>query len=148
MQKRNLTFGIRLGISMGILGIVIVLLAAVGLRTLGTTEEALARTVENNARKLDLTGRLNAAASDMAVGQRGVIMFTYAKNPAGIASAEALFQESSAKFQKICADLQQLVVTPRGKDLMADIERRMAQWLPAYAELRRFTQSGDPDGAV
>src|SRR6185436_4569136 len=32
--------------------------------------------------------------------------------------------------------------------LMADIERRMAQWLPAYAELRRLTQSGDPDGAV
>jgi methyl-accepting chemotaxis protein len=148
MKKRTLTFGARLGISVGILGVVIALLAAVGLRSMGTMDETLRRTVEVNARKLQTTGMLNAAESDMAVGQRGVILFSYAKNAAGVSASEKLFRESSTTFQRALAEIKPLVITDRGKELISDIEKRMAEWMPAYAELIRLAGSGDPDGAT
>src|SRR5262245_7022224 len=148
MEKRTLTFGAKLGIATGILGVVIVLLAAVGMQSLGKMEDTLGRTVEINAHKLNLAGRLNAEEANMAVGQRGLIMFSYARNAAGAATAEALFQESSAQFQRHLGEIRPLVVTGRGKELIADIDRRIAEWLPAYAELNRLAKSGDPDGAT
>jgi methyl-accepting chemotaxis protein len=148
MNKRSLTFGARLGISTALLGMVIVLLAVVAVRALGTMDEALRRTVEVNAKKLDLAGKLKAAESDMAVGQRGLIMHSFAKNPAGMATAEALFQDSSAKFQRTLSEIRPLLITDRGKDLLADMEKRMSQWLPAYTDLRGLARSGDADGAA
>jgi methyl-accepting chemotaxis protein len=104
--------------------------------------------VEFNAHKLDIVGQMNTAESDMAAGQRGLIMFTYAKNAAAAAAAETLFQDSSGRVQRYLVELRPLIITPRGKELVADIERRMAEWLPAYAELNRLAKAGDPDGAA
>jgi methyl-accepting chemotaxis protein/methyl-accepting chemotaxis protein-1 (serine sensor receptor) len=148
MKERTLTFGLKMGISTGILGVVIVLLALVGLQALGTTDDAFRRMVEVDARTVRLAGKLNTAESDMAVGQRGLILFTYAKNPAGVTAAQTLFQESSADFQSALAEVRPLLVTDRGKEVTADMERRIAEWLPAYADMRRLAESGDPDGAA
>src|SRR3954469_10311430 len=106
MKDHTLTFGVKLGISTGILGVVIILLAVVGLRQLNSTEAMLDHTVDVNAHKVQLAGSLKAAESDMAVGQRGVIMFSFAKNAAAAATADALFQESSAKFQRTVAEIR------------------------------------------
>jgi methyl-accepting chemotaxis protein len=126
---------------------VIVLLAVVGLRQLSVMEAVLHRTVDVNARKVELAGILNSAESDMAVGQRGVILFTFAKNPGAAAAGDALFQENSAKFQRALAEIRPLVVTDRAKELMADMETRLAAWLTAYGDLHRLTDGGDADGA-
>jgi methyl-accepting chemotaxis protein/methyl-accepting chemotaxis protein-1 (serine sensor receptor) len=123
-------------------------MAAMTLRSLGSANDALRKTVELNAHKLDLAGRLKAAESDMAVGQRGLIMHSYAKNQGGMATADALFQESSSTFQKTLSELRPLLATARGKELAADMDKRMAEWLPAYSELRRLAHSGESDGAV
>jgi methyl-accepting chemotaxis protein len=147
-MKRSLTFAGKLGISTGILCLVIALLAVIGLSSLGTSDDALRRTVEINALKVKLAGRLNTAESDMAVGQRGIILFTFAKNPAGVSAAESLFQESSSRFLSAFNEVRPLLQTERGKEVLADMERRMAEWLPAYTELRRLALSGDPDGAA
>jgi methyl-accepting chemotaxis protein/methyl-accepting chemotaxis protein-1 (serine sensor receptor) len=127
---------------------VIVLLAAVAMRSLSTMDEALRKTVEVNARKLDLSGQLEGAASDMAAGQRGLIMFSYAKNPAGVAAAEKLFQESSASFQRALANIRPLLLTDRARELVADIDKRFSQWTPAFTELRGLAQAGDAGGAA
>jgi methyl-accepting chemotaxis protein len=148
MKKRTLTVGLRLAISTALLGIVVVLVAAVAIRSLGFMDDALRQTVAVDARKLELAGQLRAAEADMAVGQRGLIMHTYAKNTAGVTAAEAFFQDGSARFQRALAEIRPLLITDRGKELSADMERRMALWLPAYQELQRLARAGDPEGAV
>jgi methyl-accepting chemotaxis protein/methyl-accepting chemotaxis protein-1 (serine sensor receptor) len=147
-MNRSLTFAGKLGISTGILCAAIALLAFLGIESLGTSADTLRRTVEVHARKVKLAGQLNAAESDMAVGQRGLILFTYARNPAGVSESETLFQESSARFQAAFREMRPLLQTERGRALFDDMERRMAEWLPAYAEARRLAQSGDADGAA
>jgi methyl-accepting chemotaxis protein/methyl-accepting chemotaxis protein-1 (serine sensor receptor) len=148
MKKHALTISARLGISTAPLGIVIVLVAAVGIRSLSTMDNALRRTVEINARTLGLTGHIKGAESDMAAGQRGLIMFTYAKNPAAAATAEKLFQDSHATLQRALAEIRPLLPTDRTRTLVSDIEGRVSQWLPVFSELRGMARSGDADGAT
>jgi methyl-accepting chemotaxis protein/methyl-accepting chemotaxis protein-1 (serine sensor receptor) len=140
--------GAKLGISTGILGSVSILLAGVGLYTVHATDRALQKTIGVNARKLDIAGDLNTASSDMSVGQRGIVLFTYARNPAGVATSEALFQDASARFLRAISEIRPLLSGDRADELVADIERRMRTWLPAFAELRQLAQAGDPDGAI
>src|SRR6478672_289253 len=103
MRKRTLTFGAKLGISAGILGIVIVLLAWVGLHELSAMSDTLHLTIDVNARKANLAGALNTAESDMAAAERGVILFSYAKDANAVSKADALFQASSTNFQRALA---------------------------------------------
>jgi methyl-accepting chemotaxis protein len=148
MRKRTLTFGAKLGISTGILGIVIVLLAWVGLHELSSMSDTLHLTIEVNARKANLAGALNTAESDMGAAERGVILFAYAKDANDMAKADALFQASSTNFQRALAEVRPLVVTERGRQLVADMDSRMSEWLPAYADLRRLIDAGNPDAAT
>ncbi len=148
MRERTLTFGAKLGVSTGILVAVIVLLAAVGLHELSTSETVLRQTAGVGARKLALAGVLNTAQSDMAVGQWGVVLFTYAKNPGGVAAAESLFQESSARFQRALTEMRQLPATDRGRQLLADMETQGNAWTSGFADVRRIVESGDPETAA
>jgi methyl-accepting chemotaxis protein/methyl-accepting chemotaxis protein-1 (serine sensor receptor) len=64
-----------------------------------------------------------------------------------MADAERLFQENSARFQSQLAEIRPMLETARAKEVAADMERRMAEWLPAYGDLRALAQAGDGDGA-
>jgi len=148
MKQRTFTLGLKLGVSTGLLLLVTIALAAVGLHGLGTADDILHRTIDVNARKVKLAGVMDAAESDMGVGQRGMILFSYAKNSAATASAQTLFEENSATFQRSLTELRPLVSTQRGKELVAHVETTLAQWLSAFQELRRQVGAGDPDGAT
>src|SRR4051794_10641632 len=148
MKERTLTFGVKLGISTGILGVIIVVLAALGMHELNSMDAVLNQTVKVNARELELVGALNSAESNMAAGQRGLLMFTFAKDPAHVTAAQTLFLESSTRFQRTLAELRPLLVTDRGRQLAADMEARMTVWLAAYDEVQRLAAAGNPDAAV
>jgi methyl-accepting chemotaxis protein len=148
MTYSNMSLGRKMAISTGVVTAVVVLMAALNLRTLANLSSTFENTAGVTARKLELAGTLNAAVSNMAAGQRGIILFTYAKNPGLAAGSEQLFQTSSASFQRALAEIKPLLVTERGKQLAAELENTMGAWLPAYADLKRMTDAGNPDGAT
>ncbi|HEV2447974.1 MAG TPA: methyl-accepting chemotaxis protein, partial [Candidatus Sulfopaludibacter sp.] len=126
----------------------LVLAAWYGLHTVGVLNDDFAATAGITARKLELAGILKGAESDMAVGQRGVVAFAYAKEMARSSEADQLFQDSSSKFRAAFNEMRPLVVTDRGKQLMTQMEVSFNAWLAAYGDLKRLAQNGDPDGAV
>src|SRR5262249_20840445 len=146
MNRPTLSFAAKLGICAVILGTTVLLTAGVGLYTVGVTEASLRRTVEVDS-KSDLASRLSAALSEMSAAQRGVVLSSFGKNPAGVAAAAKAFEENGSKFQRALAEARPLATAPREREAVSEMERRMAQWLPAYAELLRLAESGDPEGA-
>ena len=84
----------------------------------------------------------------MAVGQRGAVMFAYAKDSSQSTAAKQLFRESSESFRKALAEIGPLLVTEEGKQLVAHMEAGFALWIPAYAELEQLADAGNPDGAA
>jgi methyl-accepting chemotaxis protein/methyl-accepting chemotaxis protein-1 (serine sensor receptor) len=95
-----------------------------------------------------LASALKAAESDMAAAQRGVVLFTYAKDPARVAQNDQLFRTSASKFQSAISEMRPLLVSERGRQLTSHMDAGFNEWLPAYEELRSLAEAGNPDGAA
>jgi CHASE3 domain sensor protein len=78
MKRDTLTFGAKINCTFAALAAVLALTVWFGFYTMGTLSDSLDSVAGKTARKVELAGVLNAAEADMAVGQRGLIMFTYA----------------------------------------------------------------------
>ncbi|HXS95395.1 MAG TPA: methyl-accepting chemotaxis protein [Candidatus Limnocylindrales bacterium] len=147
MVKSNLTFGQKTGLSTATLGLVLMLTAGYGLLTASKMNDAQAGLVSVTARKLQLAGAIDTEKSNLVAGQRGLLMYAFAKNAERVADSEALFQESYAKLQQSLAEIKPLLTTDIGRDTVADIENQMRIWIPAYEEVKR-TMSTDPLAAT
>jgi methyl-accepting chemotaxis protein len=148
MQQHTLTFGAKLALSISALGGALFLVGAFGLHALGSLQDSFESTVSQTARTAEVAGLMNTAVSGMSAGQRGLVMFTYAKNPAQTAASKQLFEESRATFQRNLAELGAGLSSSRAKQVLADVDSRLAVWLPAYAEVERAVGAADPDQAA
>ena len=142
------TFGQKTIAATGTLVAVIAASVALGLHTIGTFDDALETITANSALKIELSGAMNALEADMAVAGRGVILFTYAKDPSRVAAAKQLFRESRDAFQQSLSEIRPLLVTPRAKDVAAELAVSLTKWVSAFAELEGFVDASDPDGAT
>src|SRR5450755_4140544 len=100
MKHETLTIGAKLTLGTGMLVTVLAVMAWFALHTLGTFNDAFDIMADKTTRKIELAGVMNTAESDMAAGQRGVVLFTYAKSPERVAAAKALFQKSSSGLRQ------------------------------------------------
>ena len=142
MTTRKMTFGTKIAIATAGLGLALMLTAGYGLLTISTMNEASADLVGRTARKLQLDGAINTAKSDMAAGERGMILFTFSADREHYAAAQRLFQESSADLQRLLAEIRPLISSTRGEQLLSDMEERMRGWMPAYEDMQRALEAG------
>src|ERR1039458_2179045 len=84
MKKDSLTFGAKINCTFATIAAVLALAVWFGFQTAGSLSDSLESATGKTLRRIELAGILNTAESDMAVGQRGVVMFTYAKDSAAI----------------------------------------------------------------
>jgi len=148
MKKSTLTFGAKINCTFAALAAVLALTVWFGFRTNASLSDSLENATGKTLRKIELLGTLNAAESDMAVGQRGAVMFTYAKDSAQGGVSRQLFRESSERFRKGLVELEPLLVTEEGKQTISRMETRFGLWLPAYSELERLLDAGDAEAGA
>jgi methyl-accepting chemotaxis protein len=147
MKHQTLTIGAKLTLGTGMLVTVLALMAWFAFHTMGTFNDAFDVMADRTTRKIELAGIMNTTEADMAAGQRGVVLFTYAKHPEQVATAKALFQKSSSELRQALTEIRPLLVTDRSMQALAHAESTLSIWLPAYTELERLADAGDPDGA-
>ena len=148
MKKDSLTFGAKINCTFAALAAVLALSVWFGFHTAGSLQALLGNATGTTLRKIELLGALNTARSNMAVGNRSLIMFTYAKDSSQVAWSKQLFRESAESFRKSLAETAPLMVTEEGKQLASHMEEAFTLWLPAYAELEQLADAANPDGAV
>src|ERR1035438_5691397 len=148
MKRNSLTFGAKINCTFAALAAVLALTIWSGFHTAGMLQELLENATTRTARRIELAGALNTAKSDMAAGQRGAILFTYAKDAGQANAARTLFQESSAAFRKAFAEFGPLIVTEEGRQLAARMDSDMSAWLSDFAELEHLVDAGDSEGAT
>jgi methyl-accepting chemotaxis protein/methyl-accepting chemotaxis protein-1 (serine sensor receptor) len=147
-DKKTFTIGAKTTFVTSTLATVLAVMAWFALHTIGTLSEAFELTTDVTARKMRLAGDMNTAQSSMAAAQRGVLAYTAGKLPDQVAASKALFQRSSSDLQKALNEMRPLLVTQRGREILAHIEAGLAIWLPAYSELERLADAGDLNGAA
>lgn len=148
MKKAGLTFGTKINCTFAALATVLALTVWFGFHTAGSLGESLDDATGKTTRKLNLIGALDTGRANMAAAQRGLVMFTFAKDSAPASAAKHLFRESSESFRKTLAEISPLLITEEGKQLVSHMEAGFAIWLPAYTELEQLADAGNPDGAV
>lgn len=148
MRLSSLTIGAKIGACVGALALALGLTCWLALWTIGAMGGAYDNTANNTARKIELAGVINKAGSDMAAGQRGMVLGTYAKNPAFAAAARQLFEDNSAKMKQALDEVQALLTTEEGRRAAARLDSDLEQWLPIFSEIARQADAGDPDGAA
>jgi methyl-accepting chemotaxis protein/methyl-accepting chemotaxis protein-1 (serine sensor receptor) len=148
MKRNSLTFGAKINCTFAALATVLALTVWSGFHTAGTLSNLLENSTGKTLRKIELAGVLNVARANMAAGQRAAIMYAYAKTPGESAAARQAFRESSESFRNALAEIGPLLTTDEGKQLISHMESGFSLWLPAYSEVARFLDTGDPDGAV
>jgi methyl-accepting chemotaxis protein/methyl-accepting chemotaxis protein-1 (serine sensor receptor) len=148
MTPNKLTLGAKIVIATGITACLLVMMASYGLHAISTVHSSFEITANKTAPKAILIGDLNRGFSDMVAGERGLLVFAYAKNPALQANALQLFQSGAARAQAAIPGLQPLLVTDEGKSILEDMKSRFALWLPAFRDMQELVDSGNIDGAV
>lgn len=148
MKLDKLTFGTKINCTFAALASVLALIVCYGFHTMSTVQALLENATGKTTRKIELLGVLDAADSDMAAGQRGAILYAYAKEPNQAAAARTLFRESSSKFRSALAEMTPLLITQEGKRAASRMEAGMALWLSAYGEMEHLLDAGDTDGAT
>ena len=76
-----------------------------------TARRNTSHVTSNGAGKIQMAAALNTAVSDMAAGQRGLILFTYAKDAARAAEAKDLSRRGQDHLQKAVAGLRPLMLS-------------------------------------
>ena len=109
MKRDNLTFGAKINCAFAALAAVLALTVWSGFHTASSLTAALENATAKTTRKIELLGTLNTAESDMAVGQRGAVLFTYAKDSSQGNAARQLFHKSSETFRKTLAEIASLL---------------------------------------
>jgi methyl-accepting chemotaxis protein/methyl-accepting chemotaxis protein-1 (serine sensor receptor) len=148
MKKNTLAFGTKISWTFAALAGVLALTVGFGFYTAGSLSDLLDNATAKTYRKAALSGILNTAAANMAVGQVATVVFTYAKNSSETTISKQIFLDSSESFRKALADFKPLISTVEGGRLVAHMETSFAAWLTAYAEMARLADSGDADGAA
>jgi methyl-accepting chemotaxis protein/methyl-accepting chemotaxis protein-1 (serine sensor receptor) len=148
MKRDKLTFGAKINLTFAALAAVLALTVWFSFHTAGTLSDSLENATGKTLRKIELAGTLNAAEANMAVGQRGALVFSYAKDPTQATAARQLFRDSSEKFRKALAEVAPLLVTEEGKQLVSHMEAGFALWVQIYPELEQLLDAGNIDGAT
>jgi len=148
MKRNTLAFSTKINCTFAALAAVLAVTVWYGFHTAGSLSDSLENATGKTTRKIELLGIINTAKSNMAVGNRSILLFTYAKDPSQITWSKQLFRESSETFRKALTEIGPLLVTEHGKQLTSHIEAAFAAWLGAFAELEQLADAGNPDGAV
>ena len=148
MKRDNMTFGAKINGTFTALAAVLAVTVWFGFHTMGNLQALLENATGKTTRKIELAGMLATSGANMAAGQRGAILYTYAKEANEANAAKTLFLQNSSAFRKALSEITPLLVTEEGKQLASHMEAGMAVWLSAYAEMERLVDAGDSDGAT
>jgi methyl-accepting chemotaxis protein/methyl-accepting chemotaxis protein-1 (serine sensor receptor) len=148
MQKRTFRFDARIVYGTAALGGFLVLTAAAGFYAIGSLEDSYEITATRTSRNLVLAGNIRADVDDMRLGERGAAIYAYGKDAAKVASSAQMAEDGNSRLRQAVAEMRPLLVTDRGKELLAAIESGMETLRPVAAEFDRSIAGGDADGAV
>ena len=141
-MERRVTIGKLLALSFGGLLAMVLVLGYASLSSIGTLSAQLDAAVNGTVAKVEIAGQIAADASDMRVGQRGVVMYSLLKDAAGVEQSKEMFQSAAGDLRKHIEEVRPLLVTQGGREGVARIEAQLNAWMPVYRVLAEACANG------
>jgi methyl-accepting chemotaxis protein len=143
-----MTVGKKLTICFGAMS---VLMAAMGIASLNSVEKLkteLDTATRKTARRLQLARTMDTAGSDMLAGMRGIVMFTFAKNPANAQMGKSQFDTAADHWQKAIDEVRPLIVREDGRAVINQLQDQLTRWRALIEDIQQAAGRGDPASAL
>ncbi len=143
-----MTVGKKLLISSGAMLAMTVLMGIGSLSSIKSLNTELETATQKTARRLQLAGTMDTAGSDMLAGMRGVVMFSYGKNPSKVDMCRRQFDTAAATWQDAIDEVRPLIVREDGRRLVNQLQDQLTEWKSVIVEVSQAAGAGDPPGAM
>jgi methyl-accepting chemotaxis protein len=147
-MKSTMTLGTKLTAAFGAVLVLSIAISLLGAGWMGGLKNRFDRTVDSTARKIELAGVINTAESDMFAAQRGVVLYTFAKDQARVEQFKHEFDRQTRVLRDALDGLRRLPSSQQEKQLTNAIEEDLSSWLPLFQEVATLCSGGNADAAV
>jgi methyl-accepting chemotaxis protein len=142
-----MTIGKKLTLGFIAMLLVTLVLGTYSLKAISNLSDSLDTAVNKTTKKIELVDAVSTARSDMLAGQRGIIMFTFAKSDAGVEGAKRLVASADGHWGTALSELRPLLVAEEAKRLTNQLETELAAWRTVIGEIQQLSGSGKPEEA-
>ena len=143
-----MTIGKKLLLSVGAILLMTMLLGVSSLISIGKLSAGLENSTRKTAQQAILVGLIDAAGSDMLAGQRGVILYTLTKVPAGVDQSKALIRQAEGRWQESIDQIRPLLITDDSRRIVDQMQEQLTAWAAALNDIVRLSAQGNVKGAV
>jgi methyl-accepting chemotaxis protein len=143
-----MTIGRKLTIGVTALTLLMLLLSYQSLSAIEKIGGLLKTVANQHAKRLELVGVISTDLAKLRTAQRGVIMYTEAKNPAKVETNKQMFETVNRDLTDKLSTLFPLLLTEEGKAAANGISAALKPYVSAYLEITKLCQAGDADGAL
>ncbi|MFA9216022.1 MAG: methyl-accepting chemotaxis protein [Sphingomonadaceae bacterium] len=145
MQLNNLNVGTRLGLSYALLVVLLIGITLLGISRLNALDQSTALIVHDRYPKVAMANEVLQGINEVAQRVRNLIIW---RDPAQREQELALLAEERRRVDGILERLNQLLSTPKGRTLYAEIMAARSQYRAAQDQYIRLLQNGQEDAAL
>ena len=143
-----MTIGKKLTLSCAAMLAATLALGVFSLNAIGKLSDRLDTAVNKTTKKVMLIDAVSGARSDMLAAQRGIVMFTFGKSPAGIEKAKRLFESAAQRWADSLSELKSMLVRDESRQLADQLDASLVAWRAAVGELQECCSAGNPEGGI
>ena len=143
-----MTIGRKLVISVGSLVAVMAVTGITSLNSINKLNSELEIATNITARRLELVGAIDTAGSDMLAGMRGIVMFTFGKDPEKVLMCKNQFHTAAELWQKSIDEVRPLIIREDGRRIVNQLQDQLTAWNAMIPEVEAAAAHGDPDAAA
>jgi methyl-accepting chemotaxis protein/methyl-accepting chemotaxis protein-1 (serine sensor receptor) len=142
-----MTIGKKLMISVTALLVLTAALGSAYLFSIGNLSGELAIATDSTAKKITLESELLAQLIRLRSSQRGVMLFSIAKNPEKARNNKEQFEASAAEAEALLVQVKPLLVTERGQKDTAFIDSELPNAKNYFSQIAAASLAGDAQTA-
>jgi len=143
----QMTIGKKFTVSFVAMALVTLILGITSRSSIGKMSGSLDQT-DQTARKVLLSSTISNARSDMLAAQRGVMLYTFGKSPAGVERAKRLFTSAAQTWSDSITELRPLLQIEESKQLLNQLEAGLASWRSTFDEIGQLCATGNAEAAL
>jgi len=143
-----MTIGKKLTVCFAGMAALLLVLSYSSLSSLSSMKERFDTAVEKTAKKIMIADVANEVESEMLAWQRGMVLYSYAKDSAKVEAAKRRFHENAAIALKAMDEIRPLLVDDEGRQLVDQTKTGLQEWVTLFGEVERLCAAGQNDAAV
>ena len=124
------------------------ILGAVSILGIRKLNSAVDTAYDRDAKKIELSGKIAVATSDMIAMEQAVVLRVLTNEPALVAENRAVFDAAKDRLEKAVAALEPLLVTAEGRGALKTIATSAAEWALNHEQLLRHAGNGKAQQAL